>query len=126
LYYFSNNTKKQDEVMARTRSGAAVMNDLILHFTNSRLPFGGVGASGIGAYHGKLTFDTFVHKRAVVRQTTSALLDVPLRYPPYSDKVTWLVDVVTSGVISRTLKPIFKLSAVVVFLALLVQKFYWK
>jgi aldehyde dehydrogenase (NAD+) len=87
LYYFSNNTKKQDEVMARTRSGAAVMNDLILHFTNSRLPFGGVGASGIGAYHGKLTFDTFVHKRAVVRQTTSALLDVPLRYPPYSDKV---------------------------------------
>ena len=73
--------------MARTRSGAAVMNDLILHFTNSRLPFGGVGASGIGAYHGKLTFDTFVHKRAVVRQTTSALLDVPLRYPPYSDKV---------------------------------------
>ncbi len=84
--------------MARTRSGAAAMNDLLIHFTNSHLPFGGVGASGIGAYHGKLTFDTFVHKRAVVRQTTSSLMDVPLRYPPYSDKVVsilCLYDIIT-------------------------------
>lgn len=95
LYYFGRNSKAQDEVIARTRSGASVMNDLLVHFTNSSLPFGGVGESGLGAYHGKLTFDCFVHKKAVMKSTTRKMLDVPLRYPPYSDQVSWIVDKVS-------------------------------
>jgi len=95
LYLFSKNKAEQDKVLARTRSGACVLNELLLHFTNAALPFGGVGDSGIGQYHGKLTFDTFVHRKAVIKSTTKAWLDLPLRYPPYTDAVRWVVDKVT-------------------------------
>jgi len=95
LYLFTWNNKLQEEVMSKTRSGAAVMNDVLMHFTNSSLPFGGFGDSGMGSYHGRLTFDTFVHRRAVMKSTTKKWLDIPLRYPPYTDKASWMVDKVT-------------------------------
>mmetsp|Transcript_41550 Transcript_41550/g.104786 ORF Transcript_41550/g.104786 Transcript_41550/m.104786 type:complete len:476 (+) Transcript_41550:67-1494(+) len=95
LYFFSAESRAQERVLAGTRSGSAVINDVLMQFTNSALPFGGCGESGMGAYHGKRTFDTFTHKRAVMKSTARNWLDLPLRYPPYSDKKTWIVDKVT-------------------------------
>jgi aldehyde dehydrogenase (NAD+) len=58
-----------------------MINDVVIHFTNLSLPFGGVGYSGMGSYHGKRSFDVFSHERSVMK--TSTKLDFPLRYPPY-------------------------------------------
>ncbi len=79
LYYFG---KSGDRVLKHTSSGGACINDTIMHIANERVPFGGVGNSGLGSYHGRLSFDAFTHYRAVV--TTAARFDVPLRYMPYS------------------------------------------
>lgn len=80
LYYFSENKKKQKEFLDKTFSGDAGINEMVIHFTNFSLPFGGVGYSGIGSYHGKHSFDTFSHSRSVMKTTT--LFDLPLRYAP--------------------------------------------
>jgi acyl-CoA reductase-like NAD-dependent aldehyde dehydrogenase len=86
LYLFSSDSQRQEQVLTGTRSGSAVINDVLMQFTNSALPFGGCGESGMGAYHGKCTFDTFTHRRAVIKSTSKNWLDLPLRYPPYSEK----------------------------------------
>ncbi len=78
LYYFGKNG---DKVLKHTSSGGACINDVIMHIANENVPFGGVGNSGLGSYHGKLSFDAFTHYRAVI--TTPARFDVPLRYMPY-------------------------------------------
>ena len=65
-------------------SGVTV-NDTIKHLLNPRLPFGGVGDSGMGAYHGKAGFDTFSHHRSVLRRPFR--LDAPFRYPPYAGRL---------------------------------------
>ena len=62
-------------------SGGACINDTIMHLANENLPFGGVGNSGMGAYHGKLSFDAFSHRRAVL--STCTRIDLPFRYMPY-------------------------------------------
>jgi aldehyde dehydrogenase (NAD+) len=80
LYYFSENRKKQKEFLHQTFSGDAAVNELVIHFTNFSLPFGGVGYSGMGSYHGKHSFDTFSHRRSVMKTTTK--FDLPLRYAP--------------------------------------------
>jgi aldehyde dehydrogenase (NAD+) len=68
--------------------GGGCINDTVVHFSNKRLPFGGVGYSGIGAYHGRLSFETFSHKKAIVNKKT--WLDLPIRYAPYSGKIKTL------------------------------------
>jgi len=89
LYVFSGSSDIQNEVIERTSSGGACINDVVMHLAVPELPFGGVGTSGMGAYHGRASFDTFSHARAVLTKTEH--LDVPLRYPPYSDtKLKWL------------------------------------
>jgi len=85
LYVFSDDTKEADNLMRKFPFGGGCINDVVVHFANSRLPFGGVGNSGTGAYHGKRSFDTFVHKKAVVKRGT--WLDITLRYPPYGNKI---------------------------------------
>jgi len=95
LYIFTKNSATAERVIAATRSGASIVNDVLVHFLNHNLPFGGVGESGTGAYHGRLTFDTFTHKRPVIKSTKYNALDVPLRYPPYTDNKTWIVEKVT-------------------------------
>ena len=60
----------QDEIIARTSSGSVCVNDLIVQLSVETLPFGGVGASGHGAYHGKYTFDTFSHRKSVLKRTS--------------------------------------------------------
>lgn len=78
LYYFG---KRAGEVLGRTSSGGACVNDTIMHIANENVPFGGVGMSGMGSYHGKLSFDAFSHRRSVV--TTPTWIDIPFRYMPY-------------------------------------------
>ena len=85
LFIFSENNSFIKEVLNKYSFGGGCVNDTIIHFSNSRLPFGGVGHSGIGAYHGKLSFDTFSHKKSIVRKGN--WLDLPLRYAPYKNKV---------------------------------------
>ena len=80
LYYFGK-VKDGKEVIRLTSAGGSCINDTIMHIANENLPFGGVGNSGMGHYHGKLSFEAFSHKRAVVNTTT--LLDLPFRYMPY-------------------------------------------
>lgn len=80
LYYFGK-AKHGKEVIRLTSAGGSCINDTIMHIANENLPFGGVGNSGMGHYHGRLSFDAFSHKRAVV--TTPTLLDLPFRYMPY-------------------------------------------
>ena len=81
LYYFSESRKNIHRVLKHTSSGGTCINDTIMHIANEKLPFGGVGASGMSAYHGKESFDVFSHHRAVV--TTTTRLDLPFRYMPY-------------------------------------------
>lgn len=80
LYYFGK-AKDGNEILRLTSAGGSCINDTIMHIANENLPFGGVGNSGMGHYHGKLSFEAFSHKRAVV--TTATWLDLPFRYMPY-------------------------------------------
>jgi acyl-CoA reductase-like NAD-dependent aldehyde dehydrogenase len=88
LYFFSRNKDRQERVLAGTSSGGGCINDTVIHETVTGLPFGGVGDSGMGAYHGKASFDTFTHGRSIIRN--GFLVDVVLRYPPYKDHLRWL------------------------------------
>ena len=81
LYYFSESKQNIRRVLKHTSSGGTCINDTIMHIANEKLPFGGVGASGMSAYHGKESFKVFSHHRAVV--TTTTLIDLPFRYMPY-------------------------------------------
>lgn len=89
LYVFSSNEQNQQRVLASTSSGGMVINHALIHLTVPGLPFGGVGPSGMGAYHGKHSFDTFSHKKAVLKKGT--LIDPSIMYPPYTpSKSGWL------------------------------------
>jgi aldehyde dehydrogenase (NAD+) len=81
-YVFSTNKEFQNKIVKKYSFGGGAINDTIVHITNKKLPFGGVGASGIGAYHGKLSFDLFSHSKAVIKKGN--WIDIPLRYPPYN------------------------------------------
>ncbi|WP_420321415.1 aldehyde dehydrogenase [Flagellimonas sp.] len=80
-YLFSNKRAAQKEFIARYGFGGGVINDTVIHIANKKLPFGGVGHSGVGAYHGKTSFDVFSHKKAIVKR--GRWIDPPLRYAPY-------------------------------------------
>jgi aldehyde dehydrogenase (NAD+) len=83
LYLFSNDEATQHKVVDRTSSGNACINDVLLHMVVPELPFGGVGESGMGRYHGRWSFETFTHRKGVLAR--SIHLDLPVRYPPYAD-----------------------------------------
>jgi acyl-CoA reductase-like NAD-dependent aldehyde dehydrogenase len=85
LYLFSNNKSKQERVLEATSSGGVCINDTIFQVGVIDLPFGGVGPSGMGAYHGKATFDTFSHYKSVLKKSFRFELNV--RYPPYGNKL---------------------------------------
>lgn len=79
LYYFGENEKIQQQVIEFLSFGGGAINDALYQLGNPYLPFGGVGASGMGAYHGKYGFDTFSHEKSILKQTTK--FDIPFRYP---------------------------------------------
>ena len=86
LYLFSADEKAEQRVLGETSSGGACINGTIMHIGNSAMPFGGVGPSGMGAYHGKHTFETFSHRKAVLRRGFK--FDLKLMYPPYTERRT--------------------------------------
>ncbi|SHF78727.1 aldehyde dehydrogenase (NAD+) [Arenibacter palladensis] len=81
-YVFSNRKAFQKKIINRYSFGGGAINDTVIQITNKKLPFGGVGASGIGAYHGKRSFDLFSHQKSIIKKAN--WLDAPLRYPPYN------------------------------------------
>ena len=92
LYLFSHDRTAQQRTLATTSSGGVCFNDVVLQEVAAALPFGGVGESGIGCYHGKAGFLTFSHQRTVLRR--HFWLELPFRYPPYAGKqalVKWLL-----------------------------------
>ncbi len=82
LYVFSEDRAKQERVLCETTAGGAAVNDVVMHMPIAGLPFGGVGPSGMGSYHGKYSFGTFTHAKGVLKKST--WIDVPLRYAPYT------------------------------------------
>ena len=88
FYLFSKNKEFIRDVIANYSFGGGCINDTVVYFGNHRLPFGGVGHSGMGNYHGKSSFDTFSHKKSISKKAT--WLDIPLRYAPYKNKLQLL------------------------------------
>ncbi|GHA55076.1 aldehyde dehydrogenase [Pontibacter akesuensis] len=88
LYFFSSSKSKQQQLLQYTHFGGGCINDTISHLINPNLPFGGVGASGMGSYHGKGSFDVFSHQKSVLHRGT--WIDLPLRYPPYRNRLPML------------------------------------
>lgn len=88
LYVFSKNKSFINKIISKFSYGGGVINDSLIHFGNQNLPFGGVGASGMGAYHGKTGFDAFSHSKSIIKRGT--WFDPPFRYAPYKNKVEFL------------------------------------
>lgn len=85
LYIFTKRTKTEKILLEQVRFGGGCINNTLVHFTNTELPFGGAGYSGMGRYHGKYSFETFTHAKSIIR--TATWLDVPMKYPPYKNKL---------------------------------------
>ena len=75
-------------MIRETSSGGVTINDTILHVGTSNLPFGGVGKSGMGSYHGKKSFDTFTHEKSIVKRGT--YIEFSFRFAPFKDKINLL------------------------------------
>ncbi len=88
-YIFTNNPKIEKYFLNKISFGGGCVNDTIIHLATSYMPFGGVGSSGMGNYHGKYGFDTFSHKKSVLKKHT--WIDLPMRYQPYSSVMEKLV-----------------------------------
>lgn len=85
LYLFTESRDVEREVLANIQFGGGCINNTLMHIANNNMPFGGVGESGLGAYHGHRSFLTFSHQRSVLKSST--LMDLPMRYAPYKNKV---------------------------------------
>jgi aldehyde dehydrogenase (NAD+) len=88
LYYFSQDADKQRRLMQAGTFGGGCINDTVIHLTEHHLPFGGVGPSGLGRYHGRASFEAFSYRKSILKRGT--WLDLPLRYPPYAGKLKML------------------------------------
>ncbi|NUM79883.1 aldehyde dehydrogenase [bacterium] len=85
LYLFTNDHHTEEKILNGVVFGNGCVNDTLVHFVNSNLPFGGAGFSGMGAYHGHYSFETFSRRRSLMR--TPVWPDIPIRYPPYKNKL---------------------------------------
>jgi aldehyde dehydrogenase (NAD+) len=81
-FYYFGKKREAKEVIAKTTSGGGCINDTLLHIANHRLPFGGVGSSGMGKYHGRDSFLAFSNSRAIVSSPT--WIDLPIKYVPFN------------------------------------------
>jgi aldehyde dehydrogenase (NAD+) len=95
LYFFSNDSRKQAQMLQSTSSGGVCINDTVMHIAVSALPFGGVGESGMGRYHGKASFDTFSHYKSVLKK--GMWLDLAWRYAPYTESKLKLIKKIVGG-----------------------------
>jgi len=87
LYYFGQDAAEQEQVLTHTTSGGVTVNDVIMHISQEDLPFGGVGPSGMGAYHGQDGFKTFSHAKSVFTQTKVNIAELAGLRPPYGEKI---------------------------------------
>ncbi|MGI6104677.1 MAG: aldehyde dehydrogenase [Raoultibacter sp.] len=87
-YIFSNNKDVQRRILDELQFGGATINDVVIHLANNHMGFGGVGNSGMGAYHGKVGFDCFTHYKSTLSKSTK--IEVPVRVPPFRDKIKLL------------------------------------
>ena len=92
-YVYSNDSSVTGKVVDEVLAGGMTVNDCVVHLTSHNLPFGGVGNSGIGSYHGAQSFELFSHKKSVLHR--GLWLDLPLRYPPYKGKLELLKKLVS-------------------------------
>lgn len=83
LYLFTESNGLKNYIVKHISFGGGSINDTLIHFANTNMPFGGIGSSGMGGYHGAHSFDTFSHTKGIMEKTT--LFDIPFRYPPYTD-----------------------------------------
>lgn len=88
LYYFTKDKAREAKVLRDISYGGGCINDTVVHIATSHMPFGGVGNSGMGGYHGKDSFDTFTHKKSIMKK--SGLIDIPIRYAPFKNKLALL------------------------------------
>ena len=88
LYLFSEDENTTERILNELSFGGGAINDTIMHLANPNLPFGGVGLSGIGQYHGKYSFDTFSHAKSYIFKTTR--LESSLVFPPYKGKFKYI------------------------------------
>lgn len=94
-YLFTNNKKLKEKFVKTVSAGGLVINDTVLHFAEKTLPFGGVGESGMGSYHGKFSYEAFSHRKSVLYKGFAG--DASARYPPYSDRKLKLLKALLSG-----------------------------
>lgn len=87
LYYFGTDERERERVLERTTSGGVCVNDVIMHCAQENLPFGGIGPSGMGAYHGEDGFREFSHRKSVFRHVAKDLSPMRLMRPPYGEKI---------------------------------------
>lgn len=93
LYIFSDDEALRKRVLSETSSGGACIHNTLLHITSTELPFGGVGPSGMGAYHGKSSFDTFSHAKSVLKHYP--LFNATFLYPPYKPYLRWIMKAIS-------------------------------
>lgn len=89
LYLFTDDNSFEKEIIEKVSFGGGCVNDTIIHCTSEGLPFGGIGRSGLGNYHGKASFDAFSHKKSVVKSKKFA--DISMKYPPFNEKKLELI-----------------------------------
>ncbi|XP_069082459.1 aldehyde dehydrogenase family 3 member A2 isoform X2 [Pleurodeles waltl] len=125
LYVFSNDKKVIKKVISETSSGGVTANDVIMHYTITALPFGGVGHSGMGAYHGKHTFITFSHRRSCLIKSLGMERMNGLRYPPSTiKKVEWAKFFLTTKINKRQVGLcLFALFGIIA--AVILKKYHW-
>lgn len=115
LYVFSKDKKTQELFIKNTSSGNLLVNDTIMHLSCETIPFGGVGSSGMGRYHGKFTFDTFSHQKGTIIRSMNKFCEnmQAIRYPPYTKENMKIIIKASS----KTRLPRFKhMSSVFVFI----------
>lgn len=88
FYLFTESKENEEKALTTVSFGGGCINDAVIHLTNSRMPFGGVGESGMGQYHGKNSFSTFSHPKSIIKKSNR--LDNSFRYPPYKDHLPLL------------------------------------
>ena len=88
LYLFTTSREREDKIINNISYGGGCINDTVVHLATPYMPFGGVGNSGMGAYHGKWSFDTFSHKKSILKK--SNILDLPFRYPPFKNGLDFI------------------------------------
>ena len=85
LYVFSENKSFAEYIITRFSFGGGCVNDTVSHVASNYLPFGGVGSSGMGSYHGKNSFETFTHSKSIIKKSTK--FNIKLVLPPYKDRI---------------------------------------